>query len=954
MASSSSSSSKLAWIWCIEALADFTPVDTSLLRDVINAAPELSDQLSGTARERVALRCLEQWLSVHSASDRRVTSLTSESGFEAIDGVPERKSCEEVLRLVLNKSKISEILKQKVHQFILHKKDSLTGCALKQLKDAIVHGGDGTHPFSASVWKMNGLAKGNQNRSIIHVGEGDPTVTAKMHYIDDNEIQAPAKKALRPLSQRNGKELLAVGQEWDRSRLEEENQSKSIICKEGSQSFEPVMIHNNNGDNEIQAPPTNSIYLVYGGNEKELLHDQPRGNNTESAQCGMVNGKPVKRHLCLDDDQVDESHMSCTKDRGHHPSYLTSGTMSHESGNETLEVDPPDGITKSTKRGRNGFPKEPQLNFLAKSRIHAKSDRLANAKMAKYAHIQSVVQMSVLSHEDKREQEDLPSRTISSTEKCILTNEIQGQAPEGAEICRDGNEFLPLKRLRNGNVDCEIQHNMSWYDKNDKISLPSNQVVSQRNNFDHDEDNNEIIVSHPNGSKKNVSNETEDRHKRYDERKISSKNDGHSDKTLSLNVTDIMLIAQEKHRFLNSQSTYDHDHQATSSEQALRICCKCRKGGRLLICCVKSCQIVGHESCLGPPSGFDDKGNFYCPFCSCERTIIAYLDAKEEAALAMKQLVAFTSAKQSYQQKNKSGRSSQEPQSRKATDVEMSERNHDHGKQKEIISNQLMPVVEHQKKTEHVGRLLNEYICCTEAKASTGPERNVIVLNREYPNPIDNQQTKGVKKDQQSTKPLNACCNDDLSLREEKTVSITETLSVSVAMERGNANMPEEAQPIGGEEKKPKQKFACEEMSYTRTESASHKPPKHGNLNPMLQEQVVNPLPEPSSQPNVTANETFENDNVSSDDSSRSLRPVISRSFPVLSSRRKKVPWTAEEEDILVEGVRRFSSTDYKNVPWKKILEFGCHVFQKNRNPVDLKDKWRNICTRGDPRAGCK
>ncbi|KAJ4957576.1 hypothetical protein NE237_024687 [Protea cynaroides] len=153
-------------------------------------------------------------------------------------------------------------------------------------------------------------------------------------------------------------------------------------------------------------------------------------------------------------------------------------------------------------------------------------------------------------------------------------------------------------------------------------------------------------------------------------------------------------------------------------------------------------------------------------------------------------------------------------------------------------------------------------------------------------------------------------------------------------MERGNANMPKEAQPFGKEEEKKKQEFACmEEISYPGTVSVGHKPTKHRNLNPLLQEQTVKPLPEPSSQPNVTANKNVENINI---------------------SRRKKVPWTVEEEKILVEGVRKFSSTDCKDVPWKIILEFGQHVFQKNRKPVDLKDKWRNICRRGDPRARCK
>lgn len=49
---------------------------------------------------------------------------------------------------------------------------------------------------------------------------------------------------------------------------------------------------------------------------------------------------------------------------------------------------------------------------------------------------------------------------------------------------------------------------------------------------------------------------------------------------------------------------------------------------------------------------------------------------------------------------------------------------------------------------------------------------------------------------------------------------------------------------------------------------------------------------------------------------------------------------------LLQEGVRKFSSTTNKNLPWRKILEFGRHIFDDTRTPVDLKDKWRSLLGR--------
>ncbi|CAN6475642.1 unnamed protein product [Victoria cruziana] len=69
--------------------------------------------------------------------------------------------------------------------------------------------------------------------------------------------------------------------------------------------------------------------------------------------------------------------------------------------------------------------------------------------------------------------------------------------------------------------------------------------------------------------------------------------------------------------------------------------------------------------------------------------------------------------------------------------------------------------------------------------------------------------------------------------------------------------------------------------------------------------------------------------------------------FPCV--RRKKLPWTKEEEDALKEGVEKFSGVAGSGYPWTKILEYGRHVYHKTRTPIDLKDKWRNIQRRELP-----
>ncbi|KAL2923552.1 Telomere repeat-binding factor 5 [Bienertia sinuspersici] len=85
---------------------------------------------------------------------------------------------------------------------------------------------------------------------------------------------------------------------------------------------------------------------------------------------------------------------------------------------------------------------------------------------------------------------------------------------------------------------------------------------------------------------------------------------------------------------------------------------------------------------------------------------------------------------------------------------------------------------------------------------------------------------------------------------------------------------------------------------------------------------------------------------------------ICSKQSTVLpAARRRKLPWTTQEIEMLKEGVQKFSLTANKNLPWMRILEFGRHIFDGTRTPADLKDKWKNMKGKGntiyDTRNAC-
>lgn len=94
-------------------------------------------------------------------------------------------------------------------------------------------------------------------------------------------------------------------------------------------------------------------------------------------------------------------------------------------------------------------------------------------------------------------------------------------------------------------------------------------------------------------------------------------------------------ITGTKYSFLNSQFTCSQQF----TEQ--NVCMKCNKDGLLLVCSTSMCPLMVHESCLGSIASFDEKGDFYCPFCAYSVAISEYRKSKKKAALARKGLAEF-------------------------------------------------------------------------------------------------------------------------------------------------------------------------------------------------------------------------------------------------------------------------------------------------------------------------
>ncbi|KAK8485058.1 hypothetical protein V6N11_031080 [Hibiscus sabdariffa] len=97
-------------------------------------------------------------------------------------------------------------------------------------------------------------------------------------------------------------------------------------------------------------------------------------------------------------------------------------------------------------------------------------------------------------------------------------------------------------------------------------------------------------------------------------------------------------IVAIKSRFLSLKGRLNRD---PVGEGRQNLCVKCNQNGQVLVCSSSDCPVMVHESCLGSTAGFDDKGNFLCPFCDYSLLFSKCLEGKDRISLASKNLTAL-------------------------------------------------------------------------------------------------------------------------------------------------------------------------------------------------------------------------------------------------------------------------------------------------------------------------
>ncbi|TMW85111.1 hypothetical protein EJD97_023756 [Solanum chilense] len=374
------------------------------------------------------------------------------------------------------------------------------------------------------------------------------------------------------------------------------------------------------------------------------------------------------------------------------------------------------------------------------------------------------------------------------------------------------------------------------------------------------------------------------------------------------------------------------------------ICIKCDKGGEVLVCADSCCPIAVHVRCMGCPARFDDLGKFYCPYCLYRQSIARFHQAKGYVLSKKQALDAFIDKEMmdkvrevpSILSKSTCERSD-EPLPEKKSDVP--ESNCD---QQWVVGQKILagPAVNCGSKPS----------VRTSSKATSTNFRVSEAGNGIQVNDLlevgEDQLEKSVEDHHKDGHLSNSSVAEEEILGNELVLEEPKGNSTEIAGEQMTKvdqttaivihTDPLLQQHLHGKRRAETVDLTCRKSKRVSTQRKCGK-----QVNKVRDEHMLTDSPRMLTRKSASL---LENDNAAGMFVQVKKPSTLPDILP--NRKRNRVLWRREEEEMIEEGVQKFSSKVNKNIPWRKILDFGHHVFDHSRTPTDLKDKWKQMCSK--------
>ncbi|RLM78938.1 uncharacterized protein C2845_PM12G15370 [Panicum miliaceum] len=954
MPAPSAAAERLAAQWVADALAADETIDFSVIKALVGDSSEFFVGAPDAARERVALRCLQELAAFAVSDEDGVAAAAAPSGTLRVDAA---RSCEDLLieltgqvgsSISFEKDRILPF-RQDIQDFICIKKPTLPGTSLELLREVDPEIQSVVAP---SPVDQNGIKKHDNNQSLCNVNRlhsnvekpRPPTVSTELqpenvtHVVNETEIgnfqQCPIKPTV-DFDQPCASDL----------RFYNQPQEDAINAASVGASTTEKNLSNVDSDLSVAAVPVSaSCNATSQGNIVEPLSKKDMVDKTAVVQPQPCKGKSSNPN---DDGTCDQS----LKDPSHE-NQTVQATMA-PAFDRTNDVLPTDTSEASHMVNQN-LDGSASIPPVEKDPVHEELTLRAASG------IPSVPCNGAM-------QEDKSGTNHPSTEHSTMFEEQIGTKSQLEVSCADKNKhtlyddgtMLEKNTVCGGlNVQTAPESRSCNVTLHDKIS-EANSLSEQNIETNTTEvQKRSCSISVPNSSHDG----DRKRAKQYSKKKtvgktVAETSHVHNADDSFSGFAAARLLSMTGKMPLCSQVQEANDCLGVSQEQDL--CIKCGKDGQLLQC--SSCLLSAHDSCFGSSVTFEDSGQFYCPVCICTKATEAYQKAKKTYIEARKNLVAFLGTEQllkhhDEQQTNGEDQLNVRNSSKKQKGCSQT-KDDDLAHQGEES--------DRQRKKQKINATSDACNGVVIEKASSVRNADVAPMNKHSVLQNYSNQPHNSEKDHhvENTEAREDAGNGHSSHERRNSSQNRCTPAANPEVEADKEDVPTNSHQSEDSDEI--------EASSSNDSGKRSAPPwrtmKHHKAKPQEREataasnsrkafgQQDQHMPSPSGKrkyayppkryPFIMKNQTFE------------IAPFYgfcfipnNRAFPSGSSnpvaptgRRSKLCWTEEEEAALREAMEKFTPRGNGAIPWVQILEHGRNVFHKTRLPCDLRVKWRNM-----------
>ncbi|XP_022771630.1 uncharacterized protein LOC111314483 isoform X2 [Durio zibethinus] len=410
-------------------------------------------------------------------------------------------------------------------------------------------------------------------------------------------------------------------------------------------------------------------------------------------------------------------------------------------------------------------------------------------------------------------------------------------------------------------------------------------------------------------------------------------------------------------------------------------CIRCNsRSGQLLVCSENGCPVAIHKVCMNCEPKFDDTGKFYCPYCWYKRELARTKELRRKAMLAKKELSNFICLRNDGgNEEKREGETVKMKEASLSTmagkvnsgncenglndddddDIETIPHNQDC--ENGLNDDDTETIHHNQDERQGVESISKEKSDEESISRGHGFDNvgNGEKIQEEVIENSSGSEDDEIDEDQWQVQPSSS---SHLGIVEGTLHVSTKETSGFVGQSEENLEKRGKEEPvlpnevgttmalisIGATSKVPAiqcpevvspdldtETFVVRQKRFKRIAQKARRPQK------------VSSPKNPSFQPSNSTRDTKMNQEGGAKVAKSSVQCQESTErlmIPIVGTeKRRRLHWKAEEEDMLKDGVRIFSTEVNKNIPWRKILEFGHNVFHATRTPVDLKDKWKNI-----------